>query len=264
MDNATIKKLLDKKDYTGTTAAILKDAQSVYAATVGLDNRPQVRPAWFAYERGGALYFLTLKSSRMYAELSKTPYVQFCVPGGEAFETFRLSGKAVFTEDEALTELAASSCPQVLQKAGGDMKFLIVFFLTGASAMIETQEDAISFKLPDSKEAPVGIKIKKKTELRDRLARVFERRESDPPAADSADLKKYDGALLVFAEAAKALWPRMDVRPVERAAVFETYDEREKYTSLASSKIGNAVIDKPEDITYWLDFRKWSEGGEFT
>ena len=66
------------------------------------------------------------------------------------------------------------------------------------------------------------------------------------------------------AEAAKALWPRMDVRPVERAAVYETYDEREKYTSLASSKIGNAVIDKPEDITYWLDFRKWSEGGEFT
>ncbi len=259
MDKVTLKNFLDKKNYTGKAAEILENAPFIYAATVGLDNRPQVRHASFAYERDGALYFLTLKSSRMYAELCIKPYVQFCVPGGEAFETFWLSGKAVFTEDEALTELAASSCPQVLQKAGGDMKFLIVFFLTGASAMIETQEDTISFKLPDSKEAPVGIKIKKKTELRDRLARVFERRESDPPAADPEDLKTYDGALFVFADAAKALWPRIDIRPVERSAVFETYDEREKYTSLASSKIGNAVIDKPEDITYWLDFEKWKK-----
>lgn len=55
------------------------------------------------------------------------------------------------------------------------------------------------------------------------------------------------------AEAAKAMWPRMDIRPIERAAVFETWDEREKYTGLAAELIGNAVIDKPEDLTYWLN-----------
>ena len=45
----------------------------------------------------------------------------------------------------------------------------------------------------------------------------------------------------------------MDIRPIERAAVFETWDEREKYTKLAARLIGNAVIDKPEDLTFWLD-----------
>ena len=59
------------------------------------------------------------------------------------------------------------------------------------------------------------------------------------------------GALFVFAEAAKALWPRMDIQPIERAAVFETYDEREKYTLLAKKKIGNTRITKPEDLSYW-------------
>ena len=59
------------------------------------------------------------------------------------------------------------------------------------------------------------------------------------------------GALFVFAEAAKALWPRMDIQPIERAAVFETYDEREKYTLLAKKKIGNIRITKPEDLSYW-------------
>jgi hypothetical protein len=44
----------------------------------------------------------------------------------------------------------------------------------------------------------------------------------------------------------------MDIRPIERAAVFETYDERERWTNEAAALIGNAQIDKPEDLTYWL------------
>ena len=51
----------------------------------------------------------------------------------------------------------------------------------------------------------------------------------------------------------------MDIRPIERAAVFETYDEREKYTALAAGIIGNAVIDKPEDLTYWLNLETLKE-----
>ena len=45
----------------------------------------------------------------------------------------------------------------------------------------------------------------------------------------------------------------MDIRPIERAAVFETWDQREHYTKLAAALIGNAVIDKPEDLSYWLN-----------
>ena len=35
--------------------------------------------------------------------------------------------------------------------------------------------------------------------------------------------------------------------------MFETWDERERYTRLAAELIGNTVIDKPEDLTYWLN-----------
>ena len=89
------------------------------------------------------------------------------------------------------------------------------------------------------------------------MIRVLERREAEPPqldpSLDEETAKLYDGALFVFAEAAKALWPRMDIQSIERAAVFETWDEREKYTALAARIIGNAVISYPEDITYWLN-----------
>ena len=44
----------------------------------------------------------------------------------------------------------------------------------------------------------------------------------------------------------------MDIRPIERSALFETYDEREKFVDLAKRAIGNAVVDKPEDRTCWL------------
>ena len=66
-------------------------------------------------------------------------------------------------------------------------------------------------------------------------------------------MKLYDGALFLFAEEAKKLWPRMDVQPMERASVYETWDERESFVRLAKRLIGNAVIAKPEDMTYWLN-----------
>ena len=254
-------KPVKKEEYAGKAALCLKSGPALYAGTAGLDGRPQVRPAAFAFEQGGALYFLTLKSCRMYAELSKTPYVQFCMIDAESQLTFRLSGKVCFTEDVDLIERAAASCPQMLKKAGNDRKMLIAFFLLGAEMILETENDEKQYRLPDPGGVLIGITVKKKTELRDRIARILERRESEPPALDAEALRLYDGALFVFAEAAKALWPRMDIRPLERSAAFETYDEREKYTARAASIIGNAVIDKPEDLTYLLNPEKWA--GEF-
>ena len=48
-------------------------------------------------------------------------------------------------------------------------------------------------------------------------------------------------------------YARMDIGPAERSVVFETYDEREEYTGRAKKMIGNARIDKPEDLSYWLN-----------
>lgn len=56
------------------TTELLERSAPVYAATVGLDGRPQLRPVCFLFEQDGALYFLTAKSRRLYAELCKSPY----------------------------------------------------------------------------------------------------------------------------------------------------------------------------------------------
>ncbi len=256
MNDKSFFSFCDPKDPAGTAARILSGDHPLFAATVGLDGRPQIRTAAFAYEENGGLYFVTLKSGRMYAELSKTPYIQVCACEPETRTIFRLSGKVCFTEDPAVIGKCAAARPDTLETAGGETKMLIAFFPLGAEAVLESESGevpAASLRLPDPSGVLIGITIKKKTELRDRIARVLERREAEPPALDADLLKLYDGALCVFADAAKALWQRMDIRPIERAAVFETYDEREKYTALAAALIGNAVIAFPEDITYWLN-----------
>ena len=104
---------------------------------------------------------------------------------------------------------------------------------------------------------PGGIRFMKDDELKARMIRVMARREAEPPAVkDGRELhlqKLYDGALVCFAEAARSVWPDLDVTPLERCHAFETERERTEYRELAARLIGNTVIDKPEDITYWLN-----------
>ena len=248
--------MMKKSNELSAITELLERSAPVYAATVGLDGRPQLRPVCFLFQQDGALYFLTAKSRRLYAELCKSPDIQLCVSDRETETCLRLSGKVCFTEDQDLILRCFRERPAVTAALGGDRKALIAFFLMGVrveqSACYE-EAPLEAWTLPDPTGVPVGITIKKKTELRDRLARILERREAEPPATADEIIKLRDGALFLFAEAAKALWPRMDIRPIERAAVFETWDQREHYTKLAAELIGNAVIDKPEDLSYWLN-----------
>lgn len=237
-------------------AELLAQAAPLYAGTVGLDGRPQLRPVCFLFQQDGALYFLTAKSRRLYAELCKTPCVQISAFDPQTETFLRISGKVCFTEDEALLRRGIEERPRLTETLGVDEKALIAFFLLGARAEQTAGYDetpAAAWTIPDPSGVPVGITIKKKTELRDRISRILERREAEPPAGIDETARLFDGALFLFAEAAKALWPRMDIRPIERAAVFETWDERERYTKLAAELVGNAVIDKPEDLSYWLN-----------
>ncbi len=132
--------LIEKKEYVNAAAAVLYDSSAVFAATVGLDGRPQVRPALFAFEQDGAFYFITRKSSRMYAELSKTPYVQFCVRNEKDELTFRLSGKVCFTDENTIIDRAAKTRPEIIKSSGEDKKALIAFFLLGAEALLKRCE----------------------------------------------------------------------------------------------------------------------------
>lgn len=235
-------------------AEILERSAPVYAGTQGLDGRPQLRPVCFLFQQDGALYFLTAKNRRLYGELCKTPWIQLCVSDREG--CLRISGKVCFTEEEALLRRCVRERPDLTEALGEEEKALIAFFLLGVRVERTACYGEVPLEartLPDPSGVPVGITIRKKTELRDRLVRILERREAEPPAAADETARLYDGALFLFAEAAKALWPRMDIRPIERAAVFETWDQREHYTKLAAELIGNAVIDKPEDLSHWLN-----------
>ena len=250
------------KDTLETAVRVLASDAPLFAGTTGLNGMPQVRPADFLFAQNNALYFLTMKSSRMYAELCKTPQLQLCAEEPDLRRVFRISGKACFTEEREILDRCVTERKELFQRFGGDRKMLIAFFLTDAELIVSARDgmtDEVRLRLPDPDGVLVGITVKKKTELRDRLSKILEQRESEPPAEADELQKLYDGALFVFAEAAKAVWPRMDIQPIERAAVFETWDEREKYTALAAALIGNAVIDKPEDLTYWLNRETLSE-----
>lgn len=254
--------LWDKKDAVNTVAQLLERSFPVLAGTAGLDGKPQIRPVPFLFAQDDALYFLTAKSRRLYAELCRTPYIQLCAFHRETETCLRISGKVCFAGDETLTERCVRQRPELLEAMGGEKKALIAFFLLEAKAELTVGLDEAvqtELRLPNPSGVLMGITIKKKTELRDRLSRILERREAEPMAATEETVRLYDGALFLFAEAAKAMWPRMDIRPIERAAVFETWDERERYTGLAAELIGNAVIDKPEDLTYWLNAETLAE-----
>jgi len=223
------------------------------AAVIGLDNRPEARTLPFRFAEGGVLYFSAEKCSRLYAELSRKPALSLISrdPGGGS--ELRIGAKACFTEDPEARARLFRDCPELAEAWGPDGKMIALFFLTEVSVELTVDGDVRSFRLPDPQGVVRGVTIKKKTELRDRLAKILVRREEEGPAGDPETAKLYDGALFLFAEQAKALWPRMDVTPIERCAVFETWDEREHYTEAAKILIGNAVVDKPEDLTYWLN-----------
>ena len=101
-----------------------------------------------------------------------------------------------------------------------------------------------------------GITIRKKKELKERLTKLLEERAAQGREDLSGDVqerrKLYDGALALMAEAGKKLWPRMNVQILEPVLLYETYNEREDYMCRAGRRIGNAVIDQPEDFTWLL------------
>lgn len=236
---------------------ILKKDPVLIAGTMGFDKRPQLHKAEVCYEEDGAFYFAVPKCESYYGEISMFPDLTLCRYDPEEQVLLRLKGKVVFDEDEAVIGRCLEASPALKKSWGGEPGMLIAYFLKDLTAELlhddGTREEVI---LGIPKNAIVGISIKKDKEIRDRLIRLMERREAEKPEpVDEEALrmqKLHDGTLLYIVEKAKELWPRMDIQPMERSILFETYDEREEYVGAARKRLGNARIDKPEDLTYWL------------
>ena len=111
-------------------------SQVQYLATIGLDDRPKVRPFQFMLEEGGRLYFCTSNQKPVFKELQKHPYVEFCASGAN-FSWLRLNGKVVFSKDLELKARIQDASPIVksIYKTPDNPAFEI-FYLDGAVATI--------------------------------------------------------------------------------------------------------------------------------
>ena len=265
MERMDFWKSLEGMDDAAAVQALLSHFSVWYAAVKGLDGLPDAYPVEFLFEEDGAFWFAADKSTRYYAEISLSPQIVLCAFEQETRTVVSVSGNAVFSEDEALRDRCLQESEGLREIYGKRPEYLLPYCLLGIRAKILPAREEITAKtyvIADSAAVLTGPVLKKDTALRDRLKKILEEREAEGSFAETdakmsgetaSEYTKFrDGALFLFAEAAKELWPRMDIRPIERAAVFTTYDEREKYTLMAKKKIGNASVTKPEDLSYWL------------
>jgi len=111
-------------------------SQVQYLATIGLDEKPKVRPFQFMREEGGRLYFCTSNQKPVFKELQKHPHVEFCASGAN-FSWLRLSGKVVVSKDLGLKAkiLEASPLVKSIYKTP-DNPIFEIFYLDGAVATI--------------------------------------------------------------------------------------------------------------------------------
>jgi uncharacterized pyridoxamine 5'-phosphate oxidase family protein len=111
-------------------------SQIQYLATIGLDDKPKVRPFQFMLEEGGRLYFCTSNQKPVFKELQKHPYVEFCASGAN-FSWLRLSGKVVFSKDLGLKARIQDASPIVKSiYQTPDNPAFEIFYLDGAVATI--------------------------------------------------------------------------------------------------------------------------------
>lgn len=107
-----------------------------YFATIGLDNKPKVRPFQFMLEQDGKLYFCTNNQKDVFKQLEKLPYVEISVSSPK-FAWIRLSGKVVFSKDMNIKKAIIDNnglVRSIYQTA--DNPIFEIFYLEEAKAVI--------------------------------------------------------------------------------------------------------------------------------
>ena len=107
-----------------------------YLATVGLDDKPKVRPFQFMLEKEGKLYFCTNNQKNVYKQLKKSPYIEVTT-SSPTFAWIRLSGKAVFSDDMEIKKAIIESNELVKsQYQTADNPIFEIFHLEEAKAVL--------------------------------------------------------------------------------------------------------------------------------
>lgn len=130
MTNLEFFKSLDYEDGLSVVVDTFRRFPLQYAATLGQDGKPEIRPIEFKFEENGVLYFDTVEFYTSYAEMQAHPYIQLCICDQETMTYVRVGGKVNFTKDETIVNrcFAESS---VLTSQFGDMREVVVgYYLT--------------------------------------------------------------------------------------------------------------------------------------
>lgn len=114
----------------------LKENPVQYFATIGLDQKPKVRPFQFMIEQDGKLYFCTNNEKDVFAQLEKCPYVEVTT-SSLTFAWIRLNGKVVFSKDIEIKKIIieTSGLVKSLYKTAENPIFEI-FYLEDVKAVI--------------------------------------------------------------------------------------------------------------------------------
>ena len=105
-----------------------------YAATLGLDGSPQIRPIEFKFEQDGVLYFDTVIYYTSYKELLEYPYIQLCICDQETMTYVRLSGKVNFTTDEDIINRCFEESEVLTSQFDDNRELVIGYYLTEVTA----------------------------------------------------------------------------------------------------------------------------------
>lgn len=112
------------------------DRSIQYFTTVGLDNKPKVRPFMFMIEREGKMYFCTSNKKDVFRELERNPWVELC-SSGENNSWMRLAARVCFVDDLEIKKAVQerSELVKSIYKRPDNPDFEI-FYLDEAKAVI--------------------------------------------------------------------------------------------------------------------------------
>lgn len=130
MTNLDFFKSLNYEDGLSVVTDTLKRFPLQYAATLGQDGNPQVRPIEFKFEEDGVLYFDTVTFYTSYEELLAHPYLQLCICDQETMTYLRLGGKVNFTTDQSVIDRCFAESPVLTSQFGENRGVVIGYYLT--------------------------------------------------------------------------------------------------------------------------------------
>lgn len=113
----------------------LKSNPVQFFATIGLDDKPKVRPFQFMLEKNGKLFFCTSNQKEVWREIKNNPYVELC-SSTPAAVWLRIHGRVVFNDNiDVKSEIIENNSLVKSIYQTPDNPAFEIFYLEGAEAI---------------------------------------------------------------------------------------------------------------------------------